>query len=609
MMKAKIFFDAKKLYSVLPLALQLRFWRILTLAVIAAVTEFFLAAAVSLLGVSLASPQTVVNSKIVQWLIGHFSFLQCIEEDPRFLLAFLLLGLCIATFFKTIFLAILTWRQSLYGQLVRSCVGSRLYHCFLHAPYLWHVSQQTSDLMTKLGWQSNIGIFVFNGLQILSQLVVVFVLLLTVGIVAPLAGVIVFGATGFFAYVIFRLSRKWVHHFSVQCAEAQAEMTHMMYAGLEGVREVMIYRQQSAFETRYSQAVLQDAKGQGVLPVFSPLPSWVLEFVGLLLLLITVLILQRQNESLAHLSATVTLLAAVAWRLLPLINRIVQCLLTLQQNVIFINSILDTMSEVEKLPQHGTIAPVPCVMQQALELRNVCFRYPSVADGTQDALQNISMRIPRGGMVGLVGPSGAGKSTIVNLLTGLYPPTGGKLLIDDREITEEMREGWIRSIGYVPQSPFLLNGSIAENVAFSHWGTEINWKQVELCCRMAAMDFVKDLEDGLETVIGPRGVRLSGGQIQRVSIARALYSNPQFILFDEATSALDGASERAIQQTINNLRKQITMVVIAHRLTTVEMCDYIYWIEQGVVRMEGSPSVVLPAYGKHLQELAECYGK
>lgn len=607
-MKTKIFLDAKNLYSVLPATLQSRFWRILILAAIAAVAEFFLAASVSVLGVSLASPQTVVNSKIVQWIIGHSSLLQCIKDDHRLLLAFVLLGLCIATLFKTGILAILTWRQSLYGQLVRSSVGVRLFRSYLHAPYLWHVSQQTSDLMAKLGWQTNISIFVCNGLQSISQLVIVVVLLLTVGIIAPLAGFIVFGVTGASAYLIFKLSRKWVYHFSMQCAEAQFEITHMMCAGLEGVREVIIYRQQSAFESRYADAVLQDVKGQSVLPVFSPLPSWVLEFVGLLLLLIAVLILQRQNESLAHISAIVALLAAVAWRLLPLINRIVQCLLTLQQNVIYINSILDTMAAVEKLPPHGTTAPVPCVMQNQLELQNIYFRYPS-SDGSQDALKDISMKISRGGMIGLVGPSGAGKSTIVNLLTGLYRPTSGKLLIDGHEITAGMREGWIRSIGYVPQSPFLLNGSIAENVAFSHWGAKINMHQVEHCCHMAAMDFVNELDCGLETIIGPRGVRLSGGQIQRVSIARALYNNPQFVIFDEATSALDGASERAIQQTINNLRKQITMVVIAHRLSTVEMCDYIYWIEQGAICMEGVPSVVLPAYRLHLQEVARSYGK
>ena len=154
----------------------------------------------------------------------------------------------------------------------------------------------------------------------------------------------------------------------------------------------------------------------------------------------------------------------------------------------------------------------------------------------------------------------------------------------------------MRGIGYVPQSPFLLNGSLAENIAFSQWGQEIDRQRGEECCRMAAMDFVEDLEDGIDTIIGERGVRLSGGQLQRVSIARALYSQPQLIIFDEATSALDGATEQAIQQTIESLREYATVVIIAHRLTTVEKCDWLYWVEKGEIYMYGNTTDVLLKY-------------
>ena len=134
-------------------------------------------------------------------------------------------------------------------------------------------------------------------------------------------------------------------------------------------------------------------------------------------------------------------------------------------------------------------------------------------------------------------------------------------------------------------------------MAFSHWGVTLDRERVRQCCRMAAMDFVDELEQNIDTVIGERGVRLSGGQVQRVAIARALYNDPQFILFDEATSALDGAAEQAIQHTINSLREHMTLVVVAHRLSTVEACDYVYWVDKGMVRMEGKPDVVLDAYG------------
>ena len=172
---------------------------------------------------------------------------------------------------------------------------------------------------------------------------------------------------------------------------------------------------------------------------------------------------------------------------------------------------------------------------------------------------------------------------------------------------DSLRAGWMQGIGYVPQSPFLLNGSLAENIAFSQWGQEINRQRVKECCHMAAMDFLGDLDEGLDTIIGERGVRLSGGQLQRVSIARALYSRPQLIIFDEATSALDGATEQAIQDTIENLRKYTTVVIIAHRMSAVEKCDWLYWVERGKVHMAGTARKILHEYQHLFSEGCELY--
>ena len=336
-------------------------------------------------------------------------------------------------------------------------------------------------------------------------------------------------------------------------------------------------------------------QGQSVLPVFPPMPSWILEFVGIMLLLGTVLLLRWQDASLAHVSATLALLAAVAWRLLPIMNRVVQGLVQMQQQLPTVEPVLQKVAEVEALPQ-STSEERPCPLRKEIRFEHVSFRYPNTGTGHKDALRDISLRIPKGSMIGLIGPSGAGKSTIVSLLTGLYTPSSGKILVDGQELDDNLRAGWMRSIGYVPQSPFLLNGSLAENIAFSQWGQKIDCQRVEECCRMAAMDFLDDLEDGLDTIIGERGVRLSGGQLQRVSIARALYDQPQCIIFDEATSALDSTTEQAIQQTIESLREYTTVVIIAHRLTTVEKCDWLYLVEKGEIKFDGNSNTVLNKY-------------
>lgn len=590
----------RAIYSRLGKDLQSRFWRVMGLSTVVALTEFVLTAAVSLLGVVLASPQTISQSGIMHRLVALWPPLRPVTEDPRLLLIVLLTGLCGAVLCKSLALALLTWRQTSFSQAVNLEMGRRLFHGFVHAPYLWHVEQRVSDLSTALGWRNSIGMYYFAVVQALAQVAVAALLLAVVLVVTPLAGTVVLAGTGLCAFVMFRLSRKLVNKYSRELTVAQRDSGRITHTALYGVRELMIYRQQAAFEARYLQHEGRVAHAQALLPLCHPLPSWTLEWVGMALLLGAVVLLYWQNVGVARTVGTLTLLAAVAWRLLPTMNKLVQQLLIMQQQIPQIEPVLRKLDEVADLPRTDTATAQECPLQEALRLEDVSFRYPNTAEGKPDALRHLQIRIPRGSMVGFVGPSGAGKSTIVGLLTGLFPPTAGRMLVDGRPMDVALREGWIRRIGYVPQSPFLLNASIAENVAFSHWGSTVDRERVRQCCRMAAMDFVDDLDQNIDTVIGERGVRLSGGQVQRVAIARALYNDPQFILFDEATSALDGAAEQAIQQTINSLRAHMTLVVVAHRLSTVEACDYVYWIEGGDIHMEGTPAAVLPAYAAYL---------
>lgn len=592
---SKIF---RAIYSQLGKGLQGRFWRVMIFSVLVALAEFVLTAAVSLLGVVLASPQTIAQSGVMHKLVALCPILLPITEDPRLLLIVLLVGLCAAVFFKSIALAALTWQQANFSQLVNLEMGRRLFHGFVHAPYLWHVGQRVSDLASMLGWRNAIGVYCFAVVQALGQLAVAVFLVLVVLIVTPLAGVVVFAGTALCAYVSFRFSRRLVNKCSQELTLAQRDSGRVSHTALYGIRELMIYRQQTPFESRYVQYEGRAAHAQALLPVCHPLPSWTLEWVGMVLLLGAVILLYWQNASVARTVGTLTLLAAVAWRLLPTMNKLVQQLLMMQQQIPQIEPVLHKLDEMAVLPHTETAQD--CPLSEDLRLENVTFRYPSVPEDKPDALHNLNLHIPRGSMVGFVGPSGAGKSTIVGLLTGLFPPTSGSIFVDGHPMDNARREGWVRRVGYVPQSPFLLNASIAENIAFSHWGTAIDRERVQQCCRMAAMDFVDGLEQNIDTIIGERGVRLSGGQVQRVAIARALYNNPQFILFDEATSALDGAAEQAIQQTINSLREHITLVVVAHRLSTVEACDFVYWIDEGEVRMQGKPEAVIPAYSAYL---------
>ena len=223
-------------------------------------------------------------------------------------------------------------------------------------------------------------------------------------------------------------------------------------------------------------------------------------------------------------------------------------------------------------------------------LQDVTFSYPNAS---KPALDHITFLIPKGKMIGLIGPSGSGKSTLSSIINGLVVPESGQLLVDDKPWNPQNSR---LKIGYVPQNLYLLDASLAENIAFSRWGEPIDEARVLKCCTMAAIDFLEDLPTGIHTIIGERGVRLSGGQVQRVGIARALYDNPDILFFDEATSALDEGAEREIQATVTALKSSITLLVIAHRLHTVAECDIVYWVEKGRILRQGSPAEVLPEY-------------
>lgn len=604
MQKERTFNLFSRMYITLPVSLRSAFWHITILAIMVALSELILAGAVSLLGVILASPQTLVHSLPMQKLLTVLPTLKLVTEDPRLLLIMALLGLSVVTLVKTGLLALLTWRQSKFSQEVSFNIGLRIFQGYMSAPYVWHTQQNLSYLITILNWRSSIGVFLFNFLQTISNISVTFVLFLCLCCMTLSGSILLIAVTGISAWMIFRSCRRWIRQFSQEIAENTKRSFSLLHTGINGIREVFIYQQQENIIRLFSDIEQRNIICQSSMAIFPPLPSWVLELVGIVLLLMTVLILRWQNASMAHISATLTLLAAMAWRLLPIMNRGMQSLITMQQQQHMAEQVLQMLHTVNTLSRRQITAQ-PCSLREELRMEQVCFYYPGSPTKRKNALQDINLVIPRGGMIGLVGTSGAGKSTLVNLLTGLYEPTSGRLLVDGTPMTPERRHDWMQRIGYVPQAPFLLNGSIAENIAFSQWGEEPDRERILECCRMAAVDFLDEMEHGLDTVLGERGVRLSGGQLQRVAIARALYHRPQMLLFDEATSALDGASELAIQNTIVALRAEITIVLVAHRLSTVQSCDTLYWIEKGRVRMQGRTREVLPAYEAYLAKIAE----
>ncbi|MBO4335349.1 MAG: ABC transporter ATP-binding protein [Desulfovibrio sp.] len=601
----------RTIYAELSQPLQRRCLRVLALSSSISLLELAITAALSLLGVALAAPESLLKAEAFQRLVQLFPVLTPLTQDQRTLLLWLMVILCVALALKSLSLAFMTWRQAEFSQHVGVFFSVRFYGLLLHAPYLWHVRQDMSMLQTRLTWARFSADFLLAALQAASQFLVACVLIAVVMSVTPWAALLVLISTGASTCVTYTLAQRKVQELNATSMQMEAGANKVSYPSLAGIREVKIYGQEQAFLEQFQSRRQGFARVQSMLPVIYPAPSWILDLTGMLMLLAALIIMSRQGLSVAELTGQLTLLCAVTWRILPTVNSLVTALLQVQQHMVYTHDAVNFIAELgaeiksaEKQQDKHVHAPDDFRLNQELVLKDVAFRYPDTPASRPDALRALNVRIPKGSMIGFIGSSGAGKSTVVGLLTGLLRPTSGEITVDGKSLDAELRPLWLRHIGYVPQTPFLLNASIAENVAFSQWGKSIDRERVERCCHMAAMDFLPDLPEGLDTVIGERGVRLSGGQVQRVAIARALYENPDLMLFDEATSALDGASEQAIQHTIESLGGQATLVLVAHRLSTVTSCDYLYWLGQGTILAHGKPSEILPRYEAYLKEKA-----
>lgn len=591
----QLFGNVKRIYAVVPARLQRRivwlfcgmtFLGITELASIIALTGFFTV---------LNMPERFIASTPARRLLDAFPALGPVFADPRlFVLCACLLPIGLIVL-KNAFSALVAWRSSMLAEQVAAHVGLSIMDRFLNMPYDWHLSAQSSRALTAMQWRFNLGQMLLQILTAFSNLITVCLLFLGLTFYAP--GVTL-GTVAFMLAVsllTYRLLRRRIDRASADAARAQQEENTASMTAMGGVRELIIHQQQPTFLRAISEQVNAGMRPRSFLGLSPAVPAWTLESCGFLLIwLAMALLIFIRNASLPAITTTVALLTLTAWRVLPSLNRVVGATVNLRGLQATALPCLDYFEELSAAGGARRVEPAGAFrIRGEIVFDHVSYRYPG-AD--RDALTEICCAIPPGSTVGLVGRSGAGKSTFINILSGLLEPTAGRLLVDGRPMSAAELAAYRRRIGYVPQSPYLLAGTVAQNVAFSDWGKPIDEARVRRACREAAVDFLgPDCADIARPVNGG-GNGLSGGQLQRVSIARALYAEPEILIFDEATSALDQASEAAVQETMRASRGKRTCVIAAHRLSTLEVCDRVIWLEGGRVRALEAAHTVLAAY-------------
>jgi ATP-binding cassette, subfamily B, bacterial PglK len=485
---------------------------------------------------------------------------------------------------KNAYLAALAWLQArfVFGRQVY--LARRLFAAYLESPYQFHLRRNTAELLRNTNHDARATME--DGLMPLLVVMLetltaaaILTLLLVAEPVTSVTGLVLLGGS---TWVFLRVARKRSLRLGEEQRTHQQGMLQAVSEGLGAIKVVKVLGRQGYFLNVFDHAARGYARAGRTRHVLLAVPRLVLETVAVAILLSFAALLLARGRPVASLIPTLTLFAVAVVRLIPAFARITGALNQLRFGRAAVQGVYADLVELEPGPRSdGT----PLAFVERLRVEGVSFAY---RDTESLALDDISLEIPRGSVVGFVGPTGSGKTTLVDVVLGLLSPTSGRITVDGEDIRGR-EAGWQRNIGYVPQDTTLVDLSIRQNIAFGVPDDRIDDAAVHRAMDAAQLrEFVERLPDGLDSVVGERGVRLSGGQRQRIGIARALYDDPDVLVLDEATSALDHETEHYVLEAIENLRRNRTILIIAHRLTTVRSCDRLFLIAGGRLIGEGT---------------------
>jgi ATP-binding cassette, subfamily B, bacterial PglK len=486
------------------------------------------------------------------------------------------------------FKALTTYAQTRFALMREYSIGKRLVEGYLHQPYSWFLNRHSADLGKNI--LGEVGTVVGGGMiplmTLMAQSTVALALLILLLIVDPLLALSVGVVLGLAYAGIFAVMSGWLKRLGQARIKANQERFTVVSEAFGAAKEVKVGGLEQAYIQRFAAPAHTYARSEAIARVIAQVPRFALEAIAFGGMLLVMLYLMTKSGSFASALPIIALYAFAGYRLMPALQQIYGAFTQLRFAGPALDALHQDLISLQAADaQYGHIKPLP--LTQAITLHQVSYRYPNAP---QPALKNIDLTIPAHSTIGFVGATGSGKTTTVDVILGLLEPQQGHLRIDGQPITAANRRQWQRAIGYVPQQIYLADDSVAANIAFGVNANDIDPQAVERAAKIANLhEFVSnDLPQGYATTVGERGVRLSGGQRQRIGIARALYHNPQVLILDEATSALDNLTEQAVMEAVNNLGHDITIILIAHRLSTVRQCDQIYLLERGEVKAQGT---------------------
>jgi len=538
--------------------------------------------------ISAASDPSIVDKN--EYLLRVKTYLE-ITDNRDFIV--LLGGVVLLTLVLTnAFLAFSTWVTMRFVVTTVHTLSFRMLQRYLDESYLFHLKRNSAELLKNL--TSEIGRVVNGGIMsainVVSKGFTAFCILMLLIIVDPMIALIVGLVLGLSYALVYWAIRLKITRIGIIVTQLFSDRMRYINESLGGIKELKVLGREKFYLKQFRDVSQEIIKHQVFNRAAVDLPRYLLEtiaFGGILAMTIYLVAVKNDAQTVLPM---ISLYGFAGYRLMPALQGIFQSTATLKHDLAAVDLFYNDIKGTSSLPfnfNHETLAnQESLVFTNNLVLDDICFHYPGVK---KQAVDNLSLTIKANTSIGIVGSSGSGKSTLVDIILGLLHPQQGSLSVDGEKLTQDNLRRWQNNIGYVPQVIFLADSTISENIAFGIPVNEISQQAVETAAKMANLhDFIiNELEEGYRTIVGERGIRLSGGQRQRIGIARALYHNPSVLILDEATSALDTPTEQAVMEAVYSLAHKKTIIMIAHRLSTVKSCDNLIWLERGRVKAEG----------------------
>ena len=527
----------------------------------------------------------IVHSNLILNKMYQFSKLYGLQNVDDFLIV---LGACVFILFtfSLTFKAYTTYIQIRFVQMCQHNLSNYLVKNYLLQPYSWFLNRNSAEIGTIV--LSEVGQVIGKGLSSLLNLIansMIVILIISMLLFVNFKLSLIISLTiGIFYFIIFRALKSYLYKIGNESLHNNKLRFLTVNEAFNAVKEIKIGGLEKIFSQKFSSPSLMYAINHSLSLIISQMPRFLLEGVSFGSIMLLIIILIKQTGSFNTIIPIISLYVFAGYRLIPAFQNIYNSFTQISFIKPLIDKLYDDIKNLKfiNITKDSSKDSDHVSYKKLIKLKDVDYNYLNTS---RTILKNINIKIPIKSTIGIIGPTGSGKTTLVDIILGLLEPTGGVLEVDGKNITKNNLKSWQRNLGYVPQQINLSDTSILQNIAFGVNVDQINFEAVKKAAKIANIhDFiVSDLPDKYQTTIGERGIRLSGGQRQRIGIARALYHNPEVLILDEATSALDNETEQVVMDAIKNIKKDKTIILIAHRLKTIEYCDIVFRMHEGKI--------------------------